>query len=251
MRILLTGMKGTLAPVMAEHLRTQGNETVAWDRSSVDPENISSSTAFLERTQPEAIVHLAMGSENWAAQLAAYARTTAVPLIFTSTAMVFDHHPDGPHRPTDLRSAQDDYGRYKMRCEDTVLEANPDAIIARIGWQIDPSGRGNNMLAQLEAQQQQQGHIRVSEQWIPACSFMSDTAAALWTLLERNISGTYHLDSNALEARPFPRIVAALSSHFGRGWTLEHTTDYRHDQRLIGHETLMSPLSSRLPELGV
>ena len=103
----------------------------------------------------------------------------------------------------------------------------------------------------LEAQQQQQGHIQVSEQWIPACSFMADTAAALYTLLERNIPGTYHLDSNALEAHPFARIVAALSGHFGRGWTLEHTADYRHDQRLIGHETLMPPLSSRLPELGV
>ncbi len=188
-----------------------------------------------------------MGSETWAAQLADYAKQHDVPMVFTSTAMVFDHSPNGPHQINHLRTAKDDYGSYKIRCEDAVLAANPNACVARIGYQMDLDMLGNNMLAHLE-QQAKNGGIEASRTWIPACSFMSDTALALCDLLEQRQLGVFHLDSNQQTAYGYDKIVVALKTHLNRDWAVRVTETYSHDQRLVG-SNLLPKLHHMLPEL--
>jgi dTDP-4-dehydrorhamnose reductase len=253
MKLLITGLNGTLAPKVALAAERLGYEVVGWDRARVPPDDAAAAGSWLERCSPDAVMHLAMGSEHWAAQLAAFAAQRGLPFIFTSTAMVFHHQPDGPHAPGDRRTAQDDYGRYKIRCEDAVQAANADAVIARIGWQIDADGRGNNMLAALRDWQATQGRVAASRAWRPACSFMEDTAAALLALLQAPEAGVHHLDSNAEEAHGFDRIVQALQQRFkATGWRIVPTEDYRHDQRLVAGPTQqvrLPPLSGRLPAL--
>src|SRR5690606_13075011 len=133
-------------------------------------------------------------------ELAAWCARRGRPFLFTSTAMVFHHEPDGPYRPDDPRTARDEYGRYKARCEDAARAANPGAIVARIGWQISTRRGGNSMLEALHARARDEGVIRASTRWLPATSFLVDTAEALRDLLLRGVGGTYHLDGNA-EAR--------------------------------------------------
>ena len=246
MRVLITGLKGTLAPVVARVFEQQGAEILGWDRQSVDPENIETSAGYLEALQPEALVHLAMGSEHWAGRLAAFAAQKQIPFVFTSTVMVFDDEPDGPHHPADPRTEKDGYGTYKVRCEDAILAANKNAIICRIGWQIDPSGEGNNMLAHLDQWQERDGKIEASTLWKPACSFMEDTAASLWNLLQTRQGGLYHLDANARDGWTFDQVVNALKKKFDRNWDVVPTEGYKHDQRLAGHENLIRPLSDRI-----
>lgn len=243
MSILITGLGGTLAPRLAEVARAAGAEVIGWDRARVPPDDLEAGRRFLDQARPGAIAHLALGGEDWAGFLAAEAEARGVPFLFTSTAMVFHHQPDGPHAPGDERTSQEDYGRYKIRCEDRVRAACPAARVARIGWQIDADGRGNNMLAALDRWQAERGRIDASRLWIPACSFMTDTAAALWSLLLGDRAGTWHLDGNAPDAWTFPELVAALQRRFGRGgWRIAENDDYRHDQRLVGHEALMPRL---------
>ncbi len=153
MRLLLTGLNGTLAPKLAERARSAGWAVFGWNRHQVCPDDHQAASAWLQAQRVDAIAHLALGSEAWAVQLAAYAAARELPFLFTSTAMVFHHEPDGPHRPEDLRTARDDYGLYKIRCEDAIRAENPAACIVRLGWQIDPDARGNNMLAALDGQQ--------------------------------------------------------------------------------------------------
>jgi dTDP-4-dehydrorhamnose reductase len=255
MKMLITGLNGTLAPKVALAAERRGYEVAGWDRARVPPDDAASAAAWLQRCSPDAVMHLAMGSEHWAAQLAAFAAQRCLPFIFTSTAMVFHHEPDGPHAPGDLRTAQDDYGRYKIRCEDAVRAANAHAVIARIGWQIDGDGRGNNMLAALHEWQAREGRVAASRAWRPACSFMEDTAAALLALVRAPEAGVLHLDSNAEEAHGFDRIVQALQQRFQpAGWCMAATEDYRHDQRLVAGPTQkvrLPPLSRRLPALQV
>jgi dTDP-4-dehydrorhamnose reductase len=223
-------------------------EVIAWDRTQVPPQDAPAARLWLRENRPDAIAHLAVGSVEWAGLLAAYATEHSIPLLFTSSAMVFHHQPDGPHRPDDERNAQDDYGRYKRESEDAIRASCPPACIARIGWQIDPQHPGNNMLAALDRQQAQDGRIRASEVWRPACSFMEDTAAALAGLLLEPVPGIVHLDSNADEGHDFATIVAALQQAFQRhDWIIEPTRDYLHDQRLIGGAASLPPLSARLP----
>jgi len=248
MKYLITGLGGTLAPRLAEAALARGCMVVGWDRVAVDPEDAGSGIAWLESVRPDAIFHLAMGSVEWSARLATFAEQREIPLVYTSSAMVFHHEPDGPHRIESDRTAQDAYGKYKITCEDAILRANPVAVVARIGWQIDPTHPGNNMLAALDEWQQRDGCVGASRVWLPACSFMEDTAAALLALANQRASGLFHLDSNAVEGHTFARIVGALKERFGREhWVVRENEDYRHDQRLVGNEPLMPELSLRLP----
>jgi dTDP-4-dehydrorhamnose reductase len=242
MRILITGLNGTLAPHLARVARSRAHEVIGWDRNAVSPDDDRACDEFLSRTRADAIAHLGFGSEAWAARLAAWASAHDAAFVFTSTAMVFDHVPDGPHRVNDERTAKDEYGRYKIRCEDAIRAADANekakACIARIGWQIDVDdeghAQGNNMLAALDAEQARDGRIRASTRWRPACSFMSDTAAALLQLIEQRVAGTVHLDSNANDALDFHALVHALKRRFARdSWKIEAHEEYVHDQRLM------------------
>lgn len=250
MRWLVTGLGGTLAPVLAREARARGHEVLAWPRSEVAPDDAAAGDAWLQQHRPDAIAHLGMGSAGWAARLADHAAARGIPFLFTSTAMVFHHRPDGPHAVTDARNAEDPYGGYKRECEDAVQAACPAASIARLGWQIDPQQPGNNMLMALDRWQQERGEVRASRSWKPACSFMQDTAAALAELLLQRVAGVTHLDSNADEGHDFLSIVRALQQAFGRpAWNVTATDDYVHDQRLAGGGARLPALSARLAML--
>lgn len=249
-KLLITGLNGTLAPKLAVAARAAGLEVIGWDREAIAAAASPEAEQWLAETAPDAIAHLAMGDPAWAGLLARHAAERGLPMVFTSTAMVFDPVPDGPHGLHDERTGKDDYGRYKIACEDAVRAANAAASVVRIGWQIDPDGRGNNMLAALDEWQRREGKVAASRAWLPACSFMEDTAQALLRLLITPAPGLVHLDSNAGEGHRFDAIVAALRERFGRDdWRLETHEDYRHDQRLRGGEALMPGLSERLPRL--
>ncbi|MFM7705216.1 MAG: sugar nucleotide-binding protein [Rubrivivax sp.] len=254
MKWLITGLNGTLAPVLAREAASQGVEVLAWSRHAVPPDDAAASQAWLQAMRPDAIAHLGMGSAQWAGQLAGYAAGRELPFVYTSSAMVFHHEPDGPHAPGDARTAQDDYGRYKIACEDAVHAAHPGASVVRIGWQIDPAQPGNNMLMALDEWQASQGRVAASWRWKPACSFMADTARALARLLHEPAAGVVHLDGNAQEGHSFLDIVLALQAAFDRPhWRVHAHDDYVHDQRLVGgpvrlaglSETLVLPFPSR------
>ncbi len=239
-RLLVTGLSGTLAPVLARAARAHGHAVLGWDHRSL---GFADARAF-DRLRPDAVAHLATAGAEDSAHLARLAAERGLPFLLTSSAMVFHQAPDGPHAPTDARNAQDGYGRMKIACEDAVLAAHPGASVVRIGWQIDPDARGNNMLAELDRWQAQQGEVAASSAWRPACSFMGDTADALLGLLGQ--AGTHHVDSNADEAWRFDELVAALAQRFDRRWRLRVHADYRHDQRLLGGPPGLPPLSRRL-----
>ena len=241
MRLLITGLSGTLAPFLARAARAQGHAVLGWDHRSL---GFADARAF-DLLRPDAVAHLAMAGAAESAALAVLAHQRGLPFLVTSTAMVFHHQPDGPHAVGDLRTAQDGYGQAKIAMEDAVCAAHPRASVVRIGWQIDEQARGNNMLAALDRWQAEQGEVAASSAWIPACSFMSDTATALLQLLAR--PGVHHVDSNAEEAWRFDELVAALARRFARShWRLRAHQDYRHDQRLAGGAAWVAPLSARL-----
>lgn len=241
MRLLITGLSGTLAPVLARTARAQGHVVLGWDHRSL---GFADARAF-DALRPDAVAHLAMAGAADSTALATLAAARGLPFVVTSTAMVFDHRPDGPHRVADARTAKEGYGQAKIAMEDAVLAAHPRASVVRIGWQIDALAQGNNMLATLDRWQREQGEVAASSAWIPACSFMGDSAAALLRLVD--VPGVHHVDSNAKEAWRFDALVAALARRFARrDWRLRVHQDYRHDQRLAGGELWVPPLSSHL-----
>jgi len=250
---LVTGLRGTLAPVLARALEAAGWQVQGWDRAQVPPGDIVAAERFLVDTRLDAIFHLATGDAAWAAMLGRCARSRGVPLVFTSTAMVFDAQPDGPYGPDAPRTAREPYGQGKIACEDVLRQACPSAWIARLGWQIDAQAPGNNMLRALDDWQAREGRVAASRRWRPACSFMADTVQALIEVAERPVGargGVVHLDSNATEAWRFDQIAEALAQACGRTqWRVEAVDGHANDQRLVGGDLLLPPLSLRLPGL--
>ncbi len=256
-KLLVTGLNGTLAPRLAELLIAQGHAVLAWDRRAHDPADEAGGRVWLDGQGIHGVAHLAMGDAHWAGWLAHWAAQRDLPFVFTSTAMVFHHAPDGPHQPGDERNAQDDYGRGKVACEDAVFRAYPGASVARIGWQMDLHTSGSNhhhsntMLRALDDWQAKEGRVAASCRWRPACSFIDDTVAALAQLLHQPQAGVLHLDSNAKEAWRFDQIAAALAQAAQRDWRVESVEGYAHDQRLQGTAMDFPHLSARLPALAL
>lgn len=245
MKLLVTGLSGTVGTALSTHLKDQPYELVSWDRSKVDPEDREQGQAYLESIDPAGVIHLALGSEQWAEQLAQFCEERGRRFLFTSTAMVFDASVNGPHRPEDPRNAKDDYGRYKIRCEDRIHSVSKRAMIVRIGWQIGTERGGNQMMEAL-CHMAESGSIQGSALWIPACSFLSDTAQMIQQLFEANSPGVFHFDSNAQSALTYPQLILKLAKRFQKDWTIVENEDYEHDQRLIDERIEAPCLSSIL-----
>jgi dTDP-4-dehydrorhamnose reductase len=241
----MTGMNGTVAPRLATHAAGAGHEVLAWHRGRISPDDHGACWRFLDEVRPDAIAHLAFGAEAWAGLLARSAGERGVPFVYTSTAMVFAQRPDGPYPISAPPTADTEYGQYKVRCEDAVRDANPAAVVARLAYQADPDGQGNNLVAHLDAAHAQGRAIGASTRWIPALAFLDDTASALLSLLADPEPGTHHLDGNAEIAWSYHRIVVALARVLDRPWRVEATEDPVHDQRLLGCDRI-APIDARL-----
>jgi len=248
MRILVTGANGTVAPKLIAHAVSQGHDVVAWDRIAVDPNDPGAVDSFVRDVSPDAICHLAFGARSWAGQLAWLAGTRDIPFVYTSTAMVFDERPQGPYSIHATRNSTNDYGQYKISCEDAIWASNPAAMIARIGYQMDPDGIGNNMVAHLDTQSADAGVVHASTLWIPACAFLQDTAAALLSLVTDPERGLHHLDSNADDAWTYYEIVLGLRASLQRNWIVEASELPDHDQRLVRSDRI-APLHTRLSKV--
>ena len=237
MRVLVTGMSGTVGPHLAEHARRAGHEVVAWRREDVSPDDPDACRAFLDATAPDAVVHLAFGAESWAALLAADAADRGAPFVYSSTSMVFAQRPDGPYTTRSPRTADEDYGRYKVRCEDAVLAAGATATVVRLAYQVDLGGVGNNLVAHLDAAAAGAGgEVRASTAWVPALAFLDDTASGLLSFLTDPEPGVHHLDGNAETGWTYHEVVTALRDVLGRDWRVTATQDPDHDQRLLGSD---------------
>ena len=230
-KVLLTGMNGTVAPVLAEELRGRGSEVVAWDRSAVSPDDREAVAQFIREVKPAAIMHCAMGSPQWAEDMARICAEEGSKFLYVSSASVYGTQQQGPFTIEDTPEPCDDYGRYKLECEQRVRAANDQAIIVRIGWQIALRRGGNNMVEHLAQKQAEHGHIAASTEWFPACSFLDDTARALAGALDGAPAGLYLLDGNP--GWSFWQIAVALDRAMQAGWEVRENRDFRWNNHMV------------------
>ena len=260
MNILITGANGTVGKAVAETARAQGDTVFAWDRSIAPPDDPSAGERLIDTTRPDAILHLAIPSQgtgrpdegrlvniDWTRHLASCCRQRDLRFLYASTAMVFTDFAKGPFHVDAPPDATEGYGGEKRRGELAALEAYPQTIVTRLGWQIGHAPGGNNMLEFLVNKMKTDGVIGASRKWLPATSFVTDTAAALLRLARGNGSGIYQINAN--DRWNFLEIVLALNQRHGGTWRVEGNDDFVYDQRLIDDRTGMPPLSDSLPEL--
>jgi dTDP-4-dehydrorhamnose reductase len=225
-------------------LERHGVSVIPWDRRQIPTDQPALADDFIGHHQPDWFVHLATGDPAWAQSVAGVCRTRGVRFLFTSSVSVFNGGVSGPfslEHPTD---ATDDYGRYKAECEHRVRGAHPDALIVRLGWQIGHSAGSNNMVDFLCQTMAEKGQIEASERWLPSCSFLEDTAAALHSLMLEHPPGLYQLEGNP--GLSFHTIVTNLNRLGGHNWTVVPVDHPDRDIRMLDDRVKVAPISARL-----
>jgi dTDP-4-dehydrorhamnose reductase len=259
MKALLTGATGTVGARLGEMLERQGVEVVRWDRSRVPVDDYWAMEGFVRAVAPDVLYHLAIASRptgrpneswlihhDWTSELAWICRQLGVRFVFTSSVQVFSDRAPGPFTLDSVPDASEGYGYEKRRAEERVFHQNPEARVARLGWQIDERPEGNHMRAFLERQARETGRVEASTRWFPACSFLEDTVRALQALAWVE-PGLYLLDAN--ERWSFHDIARALHARHGGTWRVEPTEHFVFDQRMWDDRLVLPSLQKRLPEL--
>lgn len=255
MKYLVTGLHGAVGVALKRQLLADGHTLSNWDRTAVPPLDLTAAERFLQHIKPDVLFHLAVASYptgianegwvvnvTWPTQLARLCYQHNIRFVFTSSVMVFSDDAVGPFTPESVPDASEGYGYEKLTAEQQVRAANPEAVIARLGWQIGDLPESNNMIDFLA----RQDVVQASEKWFPACSFLADTAVALQTLAHA-APDLYLLDSN--KRWNFYEIASALNDLHGNPWRIEKTADFIYDQRMRDPRANMPSLDKRLPSL--
>jgi dTDP-4-dehydrorhamnose reductase len=258
-RILVTGASGTVGTAFRHYAKERGAEVVGWNRAVVPIDQYAPIENYVRDVRPTALVHLAIGSKStgraneswlvnyeWTSELAWIARVLNVPFLFTSSVMVFTNDARGPFTVDSVPDAPDGYGYEKRMAEQRVFHQNAEAHVVRIGWQIGEQAGSNNMIDFFDRQMREHGQINASTRWLPACSCLPDTAAALWSALSHP-PGLYLVDSNRRWS--FFDIATALNRRHGATWNIVPTEDFVYDQRMHDDRLQVPALNTRLPDL--
>jgi dTDP-4-dehydrorhamnose reductase len=244
MKALVTGMNGTVAPVLAQALGKAGYEIVPWDRAIHPIVNSEAVRFFIRCEKPDLFCHVAMGSPDWAEWAARTCAESNIPFLYTSSVSVYAASQIGPFTLQDLPRPDDDYGRYKLACERRVQKAHPQAHVVRIGWQIGTAPGGNQMVDYLDRTFKEKDQIDASVLWFPACSFLSDTADSL-TQIPKLLPGLYHLDGNP--GLNFFDIATRLNHLLGNPWKVFPISGLIQNHRMLDPRVSVAPITRRFP----
>jgi dTDP-4-dehydrorhamnose reductase len=260
MKAIITGANGTVGRAMTAYLTSQGGQAIAWNRSQTPIDQYQPMFDFVRTHQPDTIFHFAIPSvgttrdnegwwvhQHWTSELAWICRELNIRFVFSSTVMVYTNAAKGPFTVETRPDATEGYGYDKLSAEQRAIAQNPATIVARLGWQIGSQPHGNNMLDFFRRNMEAHGEVTASRHWLPACSFVIDTASALVTLAEAADPGVYLVSSN--REWTFYQLAVALSQQNGGVWKIRPTDDFVYDQRMIDDRVVIPRLETRLPEL--
>ena len=234
MKILVTGASGLLGLNLS--LMEIGNHTVVGvDRSKLastpfeilkadllDPQ---AERRILDMLRPDAVIHTAANANvdscesdpegarllnaELPGKLADACAKRGIRLVHISTDAVFDGTKNGIYTESDTPNPLGIYARTKLDGEQNVLSANPNAIVARVnffGWSLSGTrSLPEYFFNKLSAGQPCNGFTDVY--FCPL--FVEDLAETLVRMLEKNLSGLYHVvGAEALSKYDFGQRIA-------------------------------------------
>ncbi len=218
MRLLVTGAGGLLGLNLSLRALERGETVVGVDRlplraapfDFIEADLLDSDA--LERTfdaaRPESVIHCAALANVDACEsdpesarrlnatlpgrIAAICRERGLRLIHISTDAVFDGEKEGIYDETDSPNPLSIYAQTKWEGENAVLDANPEAMVARVnfyGWSLS----GKRSLAEFFVRALREGRGVNGFADVYFCpAFVMDLADILLAALEKNLHGLYH-----------------------------------------------------------
>ncbi len=218
MKLLLTGVSGLLGINFAQEMMGR-HEVIGVDRGKLthapfkilkkDLLDDDAVDFILASAQPDWVVNCAALADLDAcennpalahrlnaelpARLAQACKTRGISLAHISTDAVFDGEKDGFYTEEDTPRPLGVYGQTKLEGERAILSVNPHAIVARVnfyGWSLS----GKRSLAEFFFNNLKNGKSMSGFTDVIFCPMLAnDTARILVKMLQRGLSGLYHL----------------------------------------------------------
>jgi len=217
-RILITGASGLLGINLAQETMS-AHDITAVDRGKLvnapfkilngDLLNPGILDSVLDSAQPEWLINCAALAELEAcedspgiarrlnidlpAQMAKACKLRGVSFVHISTDAVFDGEKDGFYTEEDIPNPLGVYAQSKLAGEKAVIAENSNAIVARVnffGWSLG----GRRSLAEFFFHNLTNNKSMSGFTDIKFCPMLvNDTARILVKMLQRNLSGLYHV----------------------------------------------------------
>jgi dTDP-4-dehydrorhamnose reductase len=218
MRLLVTGSSGLLGINLAQEAMT-AHEVTGVDRGKLvhapfrnikknllNPDVVDD---ILDLTKPDWLINCAalanleaceadpklacLLNTDLPGELAKGCKERGVSFVHISTDAVFDGKKDGFYTEEDIPNPLGIYAKTKLDGEHSVLEANPEAIVARIniyGWSLT----GKRSLAEFFYNNLSQNKSVNGFTDVIFCPMLvNHTARILMRMLEKGLKGLYHL----------------------------------------------------------
>jgi dTDP-4-dehydrorhamnose reductase len=220
-RVLITGSGGMLGSAVYPAFVHAGHDVVATDlvprtvqglpMEHLDVRDYQAVEAAVTAYRPQLILHLAaetdlercetdpdhawvtnaLGTQN----VALVASTRGLPLVYISTAGVFDGQiTDRPYTEYDEPHPINVYGGSKFEGERIVRDLVRDHFIVRAGWMIGGSERDHKFVSKIIVQLREGATvIRAVADKLGTPTYTRDFAANLLLLVESPFTGLYHM----------------------------------------------------------
>ncbi len=234
MKILVTGASGLLGLNLSLQMHDT-HEIIGVDRSrlvntpfdliKLDLLDLDALPKLLAESKPDALIHCAANALVDACELDPSAASTlnaalpgklasacferSIRFLHISTDAIFDGTKDGIYTEDDAPNPLGVYAQTKLDGEYAVLNANPSAAIARVnffGWSLS----GSRSLAEFFVNNLGAGNNVNGFDDVYFCPmFVGDLADTLIGMLEKSLSGLYHVvGSRAITKYEFGQAIA-------------------------------------------
>jgi dTDP-4-dehydrorhamnose reductase len=237
MKILITGANGLLGQTIITQLSGKRYELIATgrgpDRNGKVPANYTykdvditdgpAIESLIHEQRPSIIVHAAAMTQVDQCEINKQdcynvnvtatrfiidaAKAIAARLIFVSTDFIFDGN-EGPYSENDEPAPVNYYGSTKMVAEKAVMESGLDWAIARtiLVYGVAPSSGRTNIVGFVKDSLEAKKPIKMVTDQVRTPTFVSDLAAGIILIIERNGKGIYHL-SGAQTMTPYEMAI--------------------------------------------
>jgi dTDP-4-dehydrorhamnose reductase len=217
MRILVTGAAGMLGDSLVPILGEDNHEVFPTDINITDPRikyldvrEIDEIFKIVNTIKPDMIIHLAaetdlenceeklddaykvnaMGTQN----VALACQEKDIPLVYVSTAGVFDGSKETPYTEFDKPNPLNVYGLSKLEGEHFVKALLKKYFIVRAGWMIGGGKKDKKFVYKIISQIEEgrkEIHAVIDKRGTP--TYAPAFSAVLAKLIKTNFYGLYHL----------------------------------------------------------
>jgi len=160
--------------------------------NSTEPDCIINAAAYTPVDKAEQEKELAYRINHLAVlEIAELCRENTISMVHISTDFVFNGENFKPYQPSDTPDPQSVYGKSKLKGEQAVRKILGDkALIIRTAWLY--SVHGNNFVKTMLKLMKEKSSLNVIDEQIGTPTWAHGLARAIWTALEKNLTGTFH-----------------------------------------------------------